>query len=206
MDITTLAATLAAWGEFLGGIAVVASLLYLASQIRQNSRQMRAATASATSQIVFQDNALIAQDHPDLNRIYWDGLSAPDSLSEADRRRFDPLLATVMESNRQLLRFARDGLVSPEVWEEQEKGMRWFAQQPGFQQWWARWLGNFGGDCVKTFDDLIREGEGAGCANYAPPRSDASPARPRAPIGRPRAVVRTQSALYRCLLVSRSFR
>ena len=34
MDITTLAA----WGEFLGGIAVVVSLVYLASQIRQNSR------------------------------------------------------------------------------------------------------------------------------------------------------------------------
>jgi hypothetical protein len=31
MDITTLAA----WGEFLGGIAVVVSLIYLAGQIRQ---------------------------------------------------------------------------------------------------------------------------------------------------------------------------
>jgi hypothetical protein len=33
MDITILAA----WGEFIGGIAVVVSLVYLASQIRQNS-------------------------------------------------------------------------------------------------------------------------------------------------------------------------
>ena len=30
--------TLAAWGEFVGGIAVVISLVYLASQIRQNSK------------------------------------------------------------------------------------------------------------------------------------------------------------------------
>ena len=43
MDITTLAA----WGEFLGGIAVVISLVYLASQIRQNSKLLRASTASA---------------------------------------------------------------------------------------------------------------------------------------------------------------
>ncbi len=43
MDITTLAA----WGEFLGGIAVVSSLIYLASQIRQNSRLLQvSATAS----------------------------------------------------------------------------------------------------------------------------------------------------------------
>ena len=37
MDITTLAA----WGEFIGGIAVVVSLIYLASQIRQNSNAER---------------------------------------------------------------------------------------------------------------------------------------------------------------------
>jgi hypothetical protein len=34
MDITSLAA----WGEFLGGIAVVVSLIYLASQIRNRSK------------------------------------------------------------------------------------------------------------------------------------------------------------------------
>ena len=38
MEITTLAA----WGEFLGGIAVVISLVYLASQIRQNSKMLKA--------------------------------------------------------------------------------------------------------------------------------------------------------------------
>ena len=33
MDITTLAA----WGEFLGGIGVIVSLFYLAAQIRTNT-------------------------------------------------------------------------------------------------------------------------------------------------------------------------
>jgi hypothetical protein len=40
--------TLAAWGEFIGGIAVVVLLIYLAGQIRQNSRLLRASTASLT--------------------------------------------------------------------------------------------------------------------------------------------------------------
>jgi len=141
MDITTLAA----WGEFLGGIAVVVSLIYLASQIWRNSRQMRAATASASSQIVLQQSALISGD-PDLARIYWDGLADRDSLSEADQRRFDPLLMGVTETNRQLLRFARDGLISSEVWQDQEASMRWMAQQPGVQQWWALWRSSYRGD------------------------------------------------------------
>ena len=37
MDITTLAA----WGEFLGGIAVVVSLIYLAGQIRMSTKTAR---------------------------------------------------------------------------------------------------------------------------------------------------------------------
>jgi hypothetical protein len=38
MDITSLAA----WGEFIGGIAVVVSLVYLAVQIRVNTKTVRA--------------------------------------------------------------------------------------------------------------------------------------------------------------------
>jgi hypothetical protein len=43
MDINTLAA----WGEFLGDIAVVISLIYLAGQIRQNSKLLRVSTTGA---------------------------------------------------------------------------------------------------------------------------------------------------------------
>ena len=42
MDVVILAA----WGELIGGIAVVGSLVYLAGQIRQNSKLLRASTAS----------------------------------------------------------------------------------------------------------------------------------------------------------------
>ena len=46
MDITILAA----WGEFIGGIAVVVSLVYLASQIRQNSLISMSPTTAAFPQ------------------------------------------------------------------------------------------------------------------------------------------------------------
>ena len=42
LDITTLAA----WGEFVGGIAVVVSLIYLAAQIRMNTKTVRASNYS----------------------------------------------------------------------------------------------------------------------------------------------------------------
>ncbi len=58
MDITTLAA----WGEFIGGIAVVASLIYLAGQIRQNSRLLRASSSSVSAAGQNSIAELMAQD------------------------------------------------------------------------------------------------------------------------------------------------
>ncbi len=87
MDITTLAA----WGEFLGGIAVVVSLIYLASQIRQNSRLLRASTASATIAAFNATAGLMAQD-AEAARIYWDAMADRASLSESDRQRFDAMM------------------------------------------------------------------------------------------------------------------
>ena len=87
LDITTLAA----WGEFLGGIAVVVSLIYLAGQIRQNSRLLRASSASTTQQAESLLSSLVVQDS-ELARIFWEGMADRAALSEADRRRFDPLL------------------------------------------------------------------------------------------------------------------
>jgi hypothetical protein len=58
LDITTLAA----WGEFIGGIAVVVSLIYLASQIRQNSKLLRVSATSTTAQITMSQNEMLCED------------------------------------------------------------------------------------------------------------------------------------------------
>ncbi len=84
-------ATLAAWGEFIGGIAVVVSLIYLAGQIRQNSKLLRASTASATIAAFNATAGLMAQD-PEAARIYWDAMLDRAALSESDRRRFDAMM------------------------------------------------------------------------------------------------------------------
>ncbi|MBW2424465.1 MAG: hypothetical protein JRG86_09460 [Deltaproteobacteria bacterium] len=79
MEITTLAA----WGEFLGGIAVVVSLVYLAGQIRQNSKLLRACATSTTSQLQYGQNEMIAKDS-EVAQLFYNGASEPDSLTEVD--------------------------------------------------------------------------------------------------------------------------
>ncbi len=157
LDITTLAA----WGEFLGGIAVVVSLIYLAGQIRQNSRLLRASTASTTQQADSLLSSLVVQD-PELARIFWEGMADRAALSEADRRRFDPLLGIQLSGVQQHFRFARDGIISPEIWADMEDAQHWNAQQPGFRQFWLQWRNVYGGAFREYFDGVIRESEAAG--------------------------------------------
>ena len=157
MDITTLAA----WGEFLGGIGVIVSLIYLASQIRQNSKLLRASTASATAQIEFGSSAIMVED-PEVARIQWEGLADRDSLSESDRRRFDPHVGIQMRGQEQHYRFHRDGLTGPEEWQSRNRQAGWWVQQPGIQQWWREWGGQYSDDFRAHIDGLIRESEAGG--------------------------------------------
>ena len=124
MDITTLAA----WGEFIGGVAVVASLLYLASQIRQNSRLLRASTTAASSEVEIAVNTLIAQE-PDVARSFRAGLAERDSLSEEDRERFDAVVEMWFQVFRQQHQFQQDGIGSADEWVYRSQGLRWMLRQ-----------------------------------------------------------------------------
>ncbi len=157
MDITTLAA----WDESLGGIAVVVSLIYLASQIRQNSKLLRASTASASVAGNTASSSLIAGD-PEMARIFWDGLADRSSLSEADRRQFDPLVSIFFAGWNQEYQFAEDGVSGPSVWENRRNGMLRLFQQPGMRQWWNEWRDTYGDDFAEFVDGVFREGEAAG--------------------------------------------
>ena len=155
-DITTLAA----WGEFIGGIAVVVSLVYLVGQIRQNSRLLRSSTASATIDAFNDASTLIVQDS-EVAKIYWDGMADRSSLAEVDRQRFDALVAMNFNQWNQEYQFATDRVIGPVVWDSRARTLRRFLQLQGLRQWWNEWRDMYGGDFAEFVDGLIREGEAA---------------------------------------------
>jgi len=157
MDITTLAA----WGEFLGGIAVVVSLVYLASQIRQNSKLLRASSASVSAAGQNRVTELMAQD-PELSRIWFQGMRDRNGLSEPDRLRFDPLIAIVLGSTNQEYHLEQDGAVSPAYWKYRVKVLRQMFENPGAQQYWTAYGVQYADGFIELVDGLIHEGEAAG--------------------------------------------
>jgi hypothetical protein len=156
LDITTLAA----WGEFLGGIAVVVSLLYLASQIRQNSRLLRSSTASASTSVQNDATSLMVQD-PELARLYDAGLTDRSSLSDVDRRRFDSMIGMWVGGWNQEFEFSLDGVIAPSVWDTRLRTMRMHLRQPGMKRWWSEYREMYGEHFSRFIDGLIREGEAA---------------------------------------------
>ncbi|MEP1472162.1 MAG: hypothetical protein ABJK25_14410 [Halieaceae bacterium] len=78
-------------GDFLGGVGVVATLLYLAFQIRQNTRQLKADALAAQTIAVEGTTADIAKwigeivENRDLAELWARGLVDITQLDATDR-------------------------------------------------------------------------------------------------------------------------
>ena len=93
--------TIAVIAEAVGAIAVVVSLLYLAVQIRQNSRFARASIYQSTTEMMASFVKMLGQDG-DLNELYFAGLMQPDTLEVAQLRQFNSLFAYSLAAQENL--------------------------------------------------------------------------------------------------------
>ena len=88
-------------GEIIGGIAVVASLVYLAIQIRQNTRQlsesMKAMELAAFERNVSSGNRVREMFilNKDITELYQQGLKDYAALSDQEKIRFDLILSNM---------------------------------------------------------------------------------------------------------------
>ncbi len=157
MDITTLAA----WGEFLGGIGVIASLIYLASQIRQNSKLLRVSTtiSACESDIEF---AKLRIEKPEAMLVLRAGYADRESLTEVEQERFDAFLDLTTRILQKDYLVAQDGAMKLSLWHGEQRGIAWVLRQPGSQQWWDEYRFTFSDEFGEFVDGLIREGEAAG--------------------------------------------
>ena len=70
---------------------VILSLIFVMLELRQNTEASQSATLQSMIS-ASQDHLLLLASDPELNRIYRQGMSAPNSLNEADKSRFFFLL------------------------------------------------------------------------------------------------------------------
>jgi hypothetical protein len=126
---------LGAIGEIIAALGVIASLVYLAVQIRQNTVSVRSNTYQASAAFSAEVARMIAED-PDLARIYRVGRQQFESLTGDEKIRFITLFALQFRSYEQMFLEHRRGLIEPEIWECRRDSMLRFAVEPGFQEVW----------------------------------------------------------------------
>jgi hypothetical protein len=129
-------------GDFLGGIGVVITLLYLAIQIRQNTRQMRldsaAARTTALEDTTMGINRWIERitSNKDLADVWRRGLEDPGQLDEADMLRFQ-YMSTQLMLTWQISFRRTQHLEDDELWAYNRLYIKMYLRSPGFQTIWA---------------------------------------------------------------------
>ena len=122
-------------GEILGAVGVVVSLLYLAIQIRQNTRSVRASTYQAFSES-FGDfrNLLIGNER--LGAIWLKGLHSRSVLPDPERAVFDVLLMNFLRGVEVSFYQEANGLLDERFyrgWVDEALNI-W--RLPGPRDWW----------------------------------------------------------------------
>ncbi len=106
-------------GEFISGLAVVVTLIYLALQIRHNTRAVR----SSMHQDMVGSTARIAEsvsDSPDLGRIVLKADEDYDNLTTEERIRFEAYAERVFGNFESVFYSYRNSMIEQDLWESWE--------------------------------------------------------------------------------------
>jgi len=125
---------IAAVGEVSGAIAVVASVLYLAIQVRAANRESRAASVHSLQDALNQ--WLTTANTREIATLWLQGLEDYEALDPVDRVRFNAVIQV-------LFRIAEDGRAQveldrlpTEIWEAFEATLAAVLGSPGVKVWW----------------------------------------------------------------------
>jgi hypothetical protein len=144
--------------ELIAAFATVATLAYLAVQIRNNTR----ATQAESRRIEIQTSAAIVQSlvaDPEVARMYNAGLADFSSLSPEDQMRFSMLLGHLIGAEGAIFDEVRLGVVSEETLHRRTPNLRGSLDTPGGREFWKRFSDRY----PKDFREFVeREILGSG--------------------------------------------
>ncbi len=130
-------------GEFVAAIAVIVSLLYLAAQIRQNSRLLRSSAFQAAEQSAAHSLGLIA-GNSHVAKLLRVAQESYQDLNEDEKLQAHALFMKTFAGYEALFYQYRDGAIDPDLWEGRRKMMLTLLAVPGYAAWWRSWRYVFG--------------------------------------------------------------
>ena len=131
-----------ALGEIIGAIAVFATLAYLATQIRQNTKAVRAAALDSTVNLASIARSKVFEDS-ELTEIYLNGSNDPKSLSRPELVRYQLLMTNIMWAIWNLYSQSKYAEFPSSVWESQKPVVIRLLNTAGGKWFWDKFRSEF---------------------------------------------------------------
>jgi hypothetical protein len=144
--------------DFAGVIAVVISLIYVAAQIRQNSRETKLLRTQSLISANTDVNVLLA-DNAELAHLTQKGWFDYKGLSADEQWRFGCLVFSVVNQYDFAYHQYMDGQLEETFWKRIDYELPLFLALPGGRDWWEKDKSRFSTTFVKYLDTRIAEFE-----------------------------------------------
>jgi len=143
--------------QIVAGGAVVASLVYVGFELRQNTAQLlrNEANTAFTQNSAFR---LTIVNDRDVAQVWMQGLAGAAPLAPADRLRFDLLLAEQLWIAFHLWERSQLGLTNSSQWSRgPARGLAEIISTPGGGEWWRRVKDRFPPPYAAAIDQAVAD-------------------------------------------------
>lgn len=128
--------------QIVAAIGVIASLFYLAVQIRQNTKSQQSVVVDSLTSSLIAVLAPQASD-PGLTRACAAAVEDWNGAREEDRLQAACVLLALFKLSENAWFQQRQGTLDPEQWQGWDFYMRAYYHRPGVQTWWSLRRGIF---------------------------------------------------------------
>lgn len=139
--------------QLISTISVIVSLIYLAFQIRENTRSMRRAASHDLLRGLDELGRMFIEI-PDLSELFFTALEQPQELTAAEHFRFVRLMTYMFSRFETAVNYHGEGLLDDEVIETYGQGVLQLFDSPTVVAWWEK-EGQF--TFSQSFRDMVSD-------------------------------------------------
>ena len=125
-------------GELIAAIATLITLVYLALQIRANTRSLRLAGRESTTAASSRFRDALIRD-PEVAALWNRALNDLEGLPPDERLRALAMFQEVFYTSQLVFHRVNEGVFPERTWRQAHlQGLRSMLRNPGAKQWWKR--------------------------------------------------------------------
>ncbi len=136
MDHQAFAQLLGNYGEFVGAIAVVVTLVYLTIQLRQNTKSSQNASWQAIIRQLSDLDVLEATDS-ELSSFFETAEESPGALSDDQYRKFKKFAQPRFGALEYAYLANKNGTIDGFFWDGLHPYTKYLISKPGYQRFWS---------------------------------------------------------------------